>query len=460
MATHMPMAAARQPFAPLNSSRLQNLTSLKNRQNGMLTIPPVQLHTLTLTLTPYNSQFHSFNSTSTCHLQFVQHYQAHFPPQLKRKAQTFEDDNTENIDPIIFLSPKRSKNPDGSSSKDTLVKPVNFFLTKAPPSPNDFSSIKSTTNTTTSPRRPILPARSPAPKLNTSLLSKSTPLSAPAGRSPTRKRIGILSRRKTGSPFTRVDPPKFSTPSTGSGLGFSIDAALSGTIPSYGARQRQASAPKAKEVLPVDLHQPEVKDSWFFDIHEDTAEELATNMMEHSTCTLDISSDEESAARMRDERGKENVPPPDDVSQTRTVLSSSSLDMAESSMSDLKARIKARRSRRQLEEGAIEIDRSPLGDLAAEDFYAEGCDGESVFLIPSDVPEEEEAQEQEQEHAPMAFDFVAEVKGKGPEVDIDTLMQKDDFEMAPKAVLLEPIEKAEDGFDVWESGSSKGENEC
>jgi hypothetical protein len=30
------MAATRQPFGPVDSSRLQSLTSLKNRQNGML----------------------------------------------------------------------------------------------------------------------------------------------------------------------------------------------------------------------------------------------------------------------------------------------------------------------------------------------------------------------------------------------------------------------------------------
>jgi hypothetical protein len=41
MATQV--AAARQPFAPLNGSRLQNLTSLKNRQNGMAR--PHLLHT-------------------------------------------------------------------------------------------------------------------------------------------------------------------------------------------------------------------------------------------------------------------------------------------------------------------------------------------------------------------------------------------------------------------------------
>jgi hypothetical protein len=355
----------------------------------------------------------------------------------KRKAQTFEDDNTENIDPIIFLSPKRSKNPDGTS-KDTLSKPTNFFLTKAPPSPNDFSSLKPVV----SPRRPILPARSPAPKLN---IQKSTPLSAPAGRSPTRKRIGILNRRRT-APFARVDPPKFSAPSS-SGLGFSIDAALSGTIPSYKSRAPATAVPET-------LHEPEVKDSWFFEIHEDTAEELATNLMEHGACTLDISSDEESLARARDERGKENVPPLDDISQTR-----SHVDTTEESMRDVKARLRARR--REAEEGAIDVDRSPLGDLAAEDFYAEGCDGTSVFIIPA---EEEVETDVEGESKPM-FDFAPEIdiKGKGKEVsldvDVEQLMRKDDFEAAPKAVLLEPIEKAEEGFEVWESGSAKDENE-
>lgn len=75
------------------------------------------------------------------------------------------------------------------------------------------------------------------------------------------------------------------------------------------------------EAIPL-LHTSPVRDSWFFEIHEDTPEELATNLMEHSTCTLDLSSDEESRVRERDERGKENVPPQDDVSQTRTAVTS------------------------------------------------------------------------------------------------------------------------------------------
>jgi hypothetical protein len=175
--------------------------------------------------------------------------------------------------------------------------------------------------------------------------------------------------------------------------------------------------------------------------------------MEHSTCTLDISSDEESVRRERDNRGKENVPPPDDISQTRTSLSSSSginVAEAEASMADLKARIRASRLKREEAEGAIECDRAPLGDLVAEDFYAEGCDGESVFLVAAEGDEEEG-----DEQVPLSFDFVVESKGK--DIDIDVLMQKDDVVVAPQAKLLEPIEKAEEGFELWESSSAKGE---
>lgn len=171
--------------------------------------------------------------------------------------------------------------------------------------------------------------------------------------------------------------------------------------------------------------------------------------MEHSTCTLDISSDEESAARMKDERGKENVPPPDDVSQTRIQLNS--VDSTEASMIDIKARIKASRKKH---ENAIDIDRSPLGDLLAEDFYAEGCDGSSVFLIPSD-----ETPQDEQVEAPVAFEVAptSEDIGKRKEIDIEALMARDVDTIAPKAALLEPIEKAEEGFELWESSSAKGD---
>ncbi|TGO69991.1 hypothetical protein BOTNAR_0005g00730 [Botryotinia narcissicola] len=449
MTSHMPMGTARQPFAPLNSSRLQNITSIKNRQNAL-----------------------SPNNTSP-----------------KRKATSFEsDDDSENVDPIFFESPKRSKAVE--ETKDTYSKPTSYFLTKAPPSPTEASltsplkPIKSTT------QRKILQTRTQTPKATTTA-PKSTPLTAPAGRSPTRKRVGILNnhRRASGS-ITRVDPPKFST-SKPSGLSFSIDAALSGTIPSYGARQRQALSSKgtkaqtSQKEIPSSIRAPEGKSSWFFQIHEDTEEEHATNLMEHSTGILDISSDEETLTRLRDERGKENVPPLDDISQTRTSLTAfaSSSSMSTSRKDDMeiremKMRIKMQqKKRREMEEGAIDVDRAPLGEMRKEDFYAEGCDEKSVFIILPD-PEPEVSVEEEEEEAEKETEAPLEQKeqipepqtttplpepvstayapgkgkgkGKGKEIDIEFLMQKK---------VVEPMEKPEADFVVWESGSAKDENE-
>lgn len=207
------------------------------------------------------------------------------------------------------------------------------------------------------------------------------------------------------------------------------------------------------------MHHEQKKDSWFFEIYEDTEEELATNLMEHGACTLDISSDEETSARMRDERGKENVPPMDDISQTRTTISNE-VEATETSMAELKAR-----ARRRRDVNECDIDRNPLGNLNAEEFYAEGCDEKSVFIIDpeadsadaehGEAPEDLEAVA---EPVSMTFDFITEVKGKGKEIDVETLMAKDNFAVAPKASLLEPIEKAEQGFEIWASGSDKGDD--
>lgn len=143
----------------------------------------------------------------------------------------------------------------------------------------------------------------------------------------------------------------------------------------------------------------------------------------------------------------------DDVSQTRTSTMSGVGEVAavELSMADLKAR-----ARRRREVDACDVDRAPLGEMPAADFYAEGCDGSSVFVIPaeSDAADAEGTEAEEAEPVPMTFDFIAEVKGKGTEIDVDALMAKDDFVSAPKAVLLEPIEKAEEGFEVWEVRNS------
>ncbi|KAM5344705.1 hypothetical protein ACJ41O_010567 [Fusarium nematophilum] len=349
-------AVTRQPFAPLDGSRLQTLTSLKNRQNAVA------------------------------------------PTAGKRKAELIDTDDSENVDPSLFA--KRSKGS-SASSKDILK-------------PSAFSA-----------RRTLQP-RSPAARLNTNI-TKSSPIYAPAGRSPTRsKRSGIASsRRRTAGPYTRVDPPALGL---GSAAPFSLDAALKGTIPGYGS-----SKPALKESL-SSLHEEDMKASWFFEIHEDTAEQEMTNLLQHSTCTLDISSDEESqrkANRDRAEgRDKENVPPPDDVSQTSS----------------------RRAVRANADDMVVEKERVALGEMNTADFYAEGCDESSVIIVPADDDEEPQ---QEEPAVAKGLAFTPDLnKTLDPSTeDIDALMAKP-TEGSSKAAVLEPIEGTGESFELWESGSA------
>lgn len=316
-------------------------------------------------------------------------------------------------------------------SKD-ILKPSAFLL-KAIPAPtpantspilSDLRSIKSTSK---SVRRTLQP-KSPVAKLNTGI-TKSAPLHIPAGRSPTRsKRSGITStRRRTAGPYARVDPPSFGL---GSAAPFSLDAALKGTIAGYSPK------PTPKESLAT-LNEPDMKASWFFEIHEDTPEQEMTNLLQHSTCTLDISSDEESerkASRDRAEgRDKENIPPADDVSQTsRPSDRSNSEDML------------------------VEKERVALGEMNTADFYADGCDETSVIIIPAD---DEEQPENIPAPPSKNFALVPELKALDTTPsDIDALMAKP-TERSSKAAVLEPIEGTGESFELWESSSAKDDAE-
>ncbi|CAM1507809.1 Fc.00g046570.m01.CDS01 [Cosmosporella sp. VM-42] len=386
----------RQPFAPLDGTRLQNLTSLKNRQNAIAS------------------------------------------PAGKRKAAELIDvDDFENVDPNAFA--KRSKGSNTSTPSKDFFKPSNFVLkaTAPAPAPAVAAPLPDIRSLASPSKRRTLQPRSPAAKLNTGI-TKSSPIHTPAGRSPTRsKRSGLLSsRRRTVGPYTRVDPPRFSL---GSEAPFSLDAALKGTIAGYGAPK-----PAVKEDFSA-LNEPEMKASWFFEIHEDTPEQEMTNLLQHSTCTLDISSDEESerkASREKAEgRDKENIPPVDDVSQTS-----------------------ARRSPRQnIDDMVVEKERVALGEMNTADYFAEGCDETSVIIIPADDDEQPEQPLQVPVVAPAKdFKFAPETKPLDPtpepQQDIDTLMAKSD-EGSTKAAVLEPIEGTGESFELWESGSAKDETE-
>ncbi|KAI0166930.1 hypothetical protein GGR52DRAFT_80845 [Hypoxylon sp. FL1284] len=401
-------AITRQPFAPLDGSRLQTLTSLKNRQNALSSAP------------------------------------------VKRKASdSLDSDDFENVDPTVFS--KRSKGSENTiPSKDSFIKPASFILAKSQ-STNDISFASPPKTVTPRPRSHLNP-KSPVAKLNTTA-AKSTPISAPAGRSPTRgKRVGILSSRRRTGAFSRVDPPAFGL-SAGSSAPFSLDAALRGTISSYASRNASASTLRssASSLDFGGLHEGEMtKSSWSFDIHEDTPEQEMTNLLQHSTCVLDISSDEESESRRQRERaeGKENVPPVDDVSQTS----------------------RPRAAREQADDEMIfEKERNPLGELDVREYYSEGCDENSVFLIPGDEEEEQEQQPEEQQQADDSVDVVPEtvsIESDVPQVQaedgtktVEELMAKTD-EPAPGAAVLEPMEGTGESFEVWESSSAKDEEEA
>ncbi|VUC36731.1 unnamed protein product [Clonostachys rosea] len=450
----------RQPFAPLDGSRLQSLTNLKNRQNGTL------LNTRVLCITPSppsrnttvgdgtdgrrvgamtqltvgvnrgqrdRRDGHAFQLNLTNTITALPS-----PSAGKRKAELLDlNDDAENVDPLMFAKRVKPLKGQSGSTKDVVFKPANFILNTKPsvkPAATPISALP-LSNSTSASRRTI---RSPA-KISTGI-SKPTSFTAPAGRSPPRgKRSGLLSnKRRTAGPYSRVDPPSFRSAGAAP---FSLDAALKGTIPSYAARP-SASKP-ASNPLNSDM-----KASWFFDIHEDTEEQEMTNMLQHSTCVLDISSDEESELKARREgrEDKENVPPVDDVSQTsgRRV-----------------------RPAPRADDMVVEKERVALGALNTADFYAEGLDESSVILVPVDEDAETDTEEQMPARAPKSFVFAQETTVRPtqnvPSLEapiqikesIDALMTKSSEPGSSKAAVLQPIEGTGDSFELWESGSAK-----
>lgn len=144
--------------------------------------------------------------------------------------------------------------------------------------------------------------------------------------------------------------------------------------------------------------------SWFFEIHEDTPEEEATNLMEHSAVCLDISSDDDCETKRKDEdreRGKENIPPPDFLAgPMNTASGSASLNSAQAEAAAEPVKLKARRHR---EKDAMDEDRVALGDLPAAEYYGEGLDASSYVFVDGTAPEKPSGLSKEYKH----FDFEA-----------------------------------------------------
>lgn len=124
---------------------------------------------------------------------------------------------------------------------------------------------------------------------------------------------------------------------------------------------------------------------WFFEIHEDTPEQEAANLMEHSASVLDISSDDDAETKAKNEdllRGKENIPPPGfTISQSHAVLPNALDDGEETEIEEPVKRPRLRK----ITQDAMEEDRRPLGDLPPSDFYGNGCDATSYVTIDAGI---------------------------------------------------------------------------
>lgn len=246
------------------------------------------------------------------------------------------------------------------------------------------------------------------------ITAPTAPAPAPAGRSPKSKRTGILSRRRVSA---RVDPP-----SGAKNYGLpSIDAALSGTLRSYSSKP----TPSILDQMPK---------GWRFKIHEEPEIEQDTVVMQYSAGTLDLSSDDESRAKARDGRGKENIPPVDGLNapiRSYTATSPSRNDM----MTD--------------------DTRSALGVLNAADYYAPGYDANSYFIVPAEgsadsVVEKSNVNLGVVGHSNLAN--TAKVVAEPAAIatyNTATLPDESDAAAADDSA-----------FDIWESGSAKAEDQA
>jgi hypothetical protein len=197
---------------------------------------------------------------------------------------------------------------------------------------------------------------------------------------------------------------------------------------------------------------------WFFDIHEDTSEQEAANLMEHSASVLDISSDDDlSTKKANEDRGKENVPPPDWLASQQSRAQTSSFDILDAGEeTEIEEPVKRPRLRKFVQD-AMDEDRKPLGDLAPQEFYGEGCDASSYvtvdagiekpsslskeFDFSSESPEKDEKEEQVVEEVPAAAEEKENVTVAGTIAICEDVPAVADVP-ATEATIVEPASQA------------------
>ena len=227
--------------------------------------------------------------------------------------------------------------------------------------------------------------------------------------------------------------------------------------------------------------------SWFFDIYEYKSPEEEKNAQTMFTGVkaveqLDISDDEGSGSRKigkanedpsMEEQDKENIAP--DVSSAASTF-----------VREPRSVVKEAESRKDM---MTDEPRSPLGELRASDYYAEGLDATSVVLVEAEevAPSENSAQDNATSSSPALPEgqpvVTPSVRNIGPD-QVDAAMTVSeitslltsagpqissgpDFSLTktPFADSLEQRLQAEAGssesvgtIDIWESDSAKEES--
>ncbi|KAK2865427.1 hypothetical protein FQN49_003582 [Arthroderma sp. PD_2] len=216
---------------------------------------------------------------------------------------------------------------------------------------------------------------------------------------------------------------------------FSIADALNGTF--------TVSRPAVETIPSTKTRRPK---AWEFEIHADTVQDEMANLMEHSTCVLDISDDEEKQAR--DTRGKENIPPPqlfagenESTTTQRVATATRNVDMGDEP-------------------------RSPLGELDVKSFIPEGEDISSVIEIPED--DEEVPAEQASAPVEQSLDVAPKEQPKLPAQPellthsaisalLDRTIPEVRVEDSSKKDVTDELTSGDAEIEIWESASAAEE---
>ena len=181
--------------------------------------------------------------------------------------------------------------------------------------------------------------------------------------------------------------------------------------------------------------------------------------MTQSATILDIS-DDESKAKSNSDRGKENVDPNEvHAPVTRSMAASTAVKAAKVTRKDM----------------MTDEPRTPLGDLNACDYYAEGLDATSVVLVQddNDVAEPEAVKEKAIKEAFLAtepaiaakesdFTFNASITDeKITAAVVGALLVASAPVWDMETLISSPVELPVDNgnIEIWESESAKDENE-